>query len=126
MFDNNFSSTETSLTRSWHKYWRRWGVIKLSQKLWSHRKVGSLKDKLQVFVDYYRELYDSSSEDLGRQFPEQVDIPVFIEEHKQDLDRDITASVLEVAIQQMKLGKSPGLDGLTVEFYRTFKEIPPI
>lgn len=83
-----------------------------------------LRDKLQVFADYYNKLYYSSapSKDLMRQFLNQVDIPVFTEQHKQGLDRDITSGELEAEIQQVKLGKSPGLDGLTVEFLQTFKQ----
>ena len=40
-----------------------------------------------------------------------------------DLERDITAYEVKVALFQMKKNKSPGLDGLTVEFYQTYWNI---
>lgn len=42
------------------------------------------------------------------------------------LENQITSLEIETAIQQMKSGKAPGLDGLTTEFYKTFKtELTP-
>lgn len=39
---------------------------------------------------------------------------------KQVLNRDISTEEMEEAVRQMKNGKSPGCDGLTVEFYKKF------
>lgn len=47
---------------------------------------------------------------------------LFSEENKQGLDRDIASSKLEDTLQQMKLRESPGLEGLTLEFYRFLKD----
>lgn len=38
-------------------------------------------------------------------------------------DEDIKEEEIDVAIQQLKPGKSPGVDGLINEFYKTFREI---
>ena len=35
-------------------------------------------------------------------------------------DGEITVTECSDAVNEMKLNKSPGLDGLSVEFYRTF------
>ena len=37
-------------------------------------------------------------------------------------DGSVTLEECSEAIKNMKLNKSPGLDGLTVEFYKTFRE----
>lgn len=37
------------------------------------------------------------------------------------MDRDITLEELDQVVFKMKLGKSPGLDGFLVEFYKAFK-----
>lgn len=42
------------------------------------------------------------------------------EEDKMLLEKDLTISEIEGALKQMKKGKSPGIDGLTTEFYKTF------
>jgi hypothetical protein len=39
---------------------------------------------------------------------------------KLDCDGEVTDTDCSEAIGNMKLNKSPGLDGLTVEFYRAF------
>lgn len=40
------------------------------------------------------------------------------EEDKKILEEDLTTSELESALKQMKNGKSPGIDGITSEFYK--------
>jgi hypothetical protein len=42
------------------------------------------------------------------------------EKDKSICDGDITVTECSDAVNEMKLNKSPGLDGLSVEFYRTF------
>ena len=49
-------------------------------------------------------------------------IPQLNERQRERLDQDIMAEELDVALRKMKLNKSPGSDGLTVEFYRAFWE----
>ena len=39
------------------------------------------------------------------------------------LDEDITLEDMRLSISKMKKGKSPGLDGLTVEFYQEFFDV---
>ena len=42
------------------------------------------------------------------------------EEDKQNLDEEITAEEVVRAINKMPQGKSPGLDGFPVEFYKKY------
>lgn len=42
------------------------------------------------------------------------------EEDKLTLEKDLSISEIEIALKQMKNDKSPGIDGLSVEFYKTF------
>ena len=42
------------------------------------------------------------------------------ENDKLSCDGKVTVEECSYAIQKMKLNKSPGLDGMTVEFYRVF------
>lgn len=38
-------------------------------------------------------------------------------------DTEITEEEIDKAIRQLTMGKSPGIDGLTNEFYKNFREI---
>ena len=39
------------------------------------------------------------------------------------MDKNLTKLEIEEAIDSIKAGKSPGLDGLPAEFFQTFKEL---
>lgn len=87
--------------------------------------VARLKDKLKVFGGYYSKLYESlgSPEEDMAQFLGNLDMVMLSECHRHHLDSEITYLEIERAIQQVNLGKSPGLDSLTIQFYRTFKDL---
>lgn len=59
-----------------------------------------------------------------KQFMDNIDLPKISKDHEQGLNKDITVTEIENELQQMKLGKSSGLDGLTLEFHRSFKIEP--
>ena len=44
-------------------------------------------------------------------------------EDNENLTKTITLAELKTALFQMENGKSPGIDGLPIEFYKTFHEL---
>lgn len=56
------------------------------------------------------------------QFLENINLPMLSKDHKSNLDQDIAAVELESDLKQMKLEKSSGLDGLSLECYRGFQQ----
>lgn len=41
-------------------------------------------------------------------------------EEKQIIDKDLILSEIEIALKQMKNEKSPGIDGISIEVFKTF------
>ena len=79
--------------------------------------------------NYYEELYAKKFENLGEMdtFLEKYNLPKLNEKEAQSLNRLITAGEVEAVIKKLLAHKSPGLDGFTEEFYKTFKvELTPI
>ena len=73
--------------------------------------------------NYYENLYSSSYPDkiLSDQYIFNTNLdPKIGEIDKSNCDGEITLDECTNAIFKMKLNRSPGLDGLTVEFYRKF------
>lgn len=90
----------------------------------SGKKVRNMNSKLKLLADCYTELY-KSTHPCGNNiedFLKDVELPELSEEKQQRLNSNITYLEIETALLQMKLGKTPGLCGLPIEFYRTFKE----
>ena len=85
-----------------------------------------LKNKgkiLNTIKDYYEKLYKSKKTDeissIEYIFDTKLD-KILNDKEKLDCDGEVTDTECSEAIGNMKLNKSPGLDGLTVEFYRAF------
>ena len=55
-------------------------------------------------------------------FLEKYNLSQLSEEEAESLNRPITADEIETVIKKILTHKSPGLDGFTGEFYKTFKE----
>jgi hypothetical protein len=81
-------------------------------------------DILKVASNYYETLYTSknpNNNDID-DYMSRLDLPI-LDENKQRLcDGDISIQECEHAITNIKKNKSPGDDGLPVEFYNTFWE----
>ena len=83
------------------------------------------KEILNKIRDYYEKLYTSSNPDEELLHKYIFDKVKEREVNKDDFGRcdgKITIEECTNAINVMKLNKSPGLDGLTLEFYKTFWE----
>lgn len=52
----------------------------------------------------------------------KVAIPNIKEGHRQSLNQPVTMQEVDWAITNLKLGKTPGLYGLTAEFYNVFRD----
>ncbi len=73
--------------------------------------------------NYYQNLFNrKSTKSIGScsNFLETVNIPLISEKQRKFCDKEITLSELTESLESMKSGKTPGNDGLTVEFYKAF------
>ena len=79
------------------------------------------EELLKVAEDYYTKLYTPSKTDIIKQqrLLKNIDKTISITD-RQKLDAPITQDELKDAVQQLQNNKSPGLDGITEEFYKTF------
>ena len=80
-------------------------------------------DILSNIREYYKKLYSTQNPDKTSSDKYIFETKLDKEMDKNDksiCDGDITVEECSDAIYKMKLNKSPGLDGLTVEFYRKF------
>ena len=60
-------------------------------------------------------------------FWKKYNLPKLSEEEAENLNRPVTADILEAVIKKLPKHTSPGPDGFTGEFYKAFKEkITPI
>lgn len=59
---------------------------------------------------------------ISQSFLKSINLSVITNDQQLALNADITCRELEEALQCMKLGKTPRLDGLPTEIYRAFKE----
>lgn len=77
------------------------------------------------FRQFYENLYTSdcchTSEEQDL-FLDQLQFQTLTEDTQQELDRNLSIEEISQAIQSINSGKAPGLDGFTIEFYKTFKE----
>ena len=80
-------------------------------------------DILRIATKFYRELYTPKKLNLRKQnillgnITKQLGL-----EDREKLNAPITEEQVKIAIFQLLVGKSPGLDGIPIEFYREFWE----
>ena len=55
-------------------------------------------------------------------FLETYDLSKLNQEESENLNRQITPDEIEAVIKNLPAHKSPGTDGFTAEFYKTFKK----
>ncbi|KAK3531523.1 hypothetical protein QTP70_024911, partial [Hemibagrus guttatus] len=72
-------------------------------------------------VSFYSKLYRSELAAVQEVKEDFVsNLPKITEESSRELDRELTLEELEVALNSMQNGRSPGIDGLPVEFFKAF------
>ena len=73
---------------------------------------------------FYSKLYTKPSHTSDpTKFIQDAKLPKLGEEEQELLEKDITMIEIKIALDGMKNYKSPGPDGFTVEFYKTFWDI---
>lgn len=77
-----------------------------------------------TFWTYYENLYKSQTEfdpQAQKTFMDRLNIPTIPQEFAEQLEADLTQEVISTAIDDMKVGKTPGPDGIPVDLYNVFK-----
>ena len=79
-------------------------------------------DILNAEAEFYESLYTSSANhpDEVETYIEDAETPVLDDTSSLLCDGYLSANECYTSLKEMKLNKSPGSDGLTVEFYRKF------
>ena len=82
---------------------------------------GSVSRDVEIIMEqqvrFYEQLY---TEDTAVEFQSPPNKTKINNEHQLQLEQMATKEELGLALKQMKRNKSPGLDGLTAEFYKMF------
>ena len=83
------------------------------------------REEIQTaFQKYYNQLYTQpqlEGEQNIKQFLDSLNLPTLIEDQNNKLTADITVEELDKAISKLKSNKSPGPDGFSSEWYKTFR-----
>ena len=77
-----------------------------------------------IIRDYYEQLYGNEMDNLKEmdRFLEKFNLPRLSQEEIEIMSNPITSTEIEAVIKNLPKSKSPGPDGVTGEFYRTFRE----
>uniref|UniRef100_A0A8C2KCI6 Reverse transcriptase domain-containing protein n=1 Tax=Cyprinus carpio TaxID=7962 RepID=A0A8C2KCI6_CYPCA len=80
----------------------------------------------QEFMRFYKLLYTSQGTDMVKThtFQDKLDIPSLTKVPRDCLEGDLTEVEIQEAISCLDAGKSPGLDGFSIDFFKAF--IPKI
>jgi hypothetical protein len=83
-----------------------------------------LRKLKKLIRSYYKSLYSTKLENLDEMgdFLDRYQIPKLNQDHRNDLNSPITPKEIEAVIKILPTKRSPGTDGLSAEFYQTFKE----
>lgn len=83
-----------------------------------------------TFKNFYETLYTSQGNfpEETKRFLDKYNFQRLSEDAREALERDMTEDELKEAISKISPGKSPGLDGFTIEFFKAFlsKLIKPL
>ena len=84
--------------------------------------VSSNNEILTKIFNFYKALYQSrgSSKENISKYLKGIQFPQISNKHRQLCENPFSEAEASDSVQNLKLNKSPGLDGLTPEFYQTF------
>lgn len=89
-------------------------------KLPDGRETTDKKEIILQALSFYEELYSAQSCDPKAVECILKDVPKLKDESKKELEHSLSFGELSTACEQQSAGRSPGLDGLTSEFYKVF------
>lgn len=97
----------------------------------NHFEIITDKDRIvEEFASYYEKLYKqefNKDKKSIQAYLRKLELPKVSQENNVKLTKTITLQEVKKQIQALRRGKSPGDDGFTNEFYRTFsEEISPL
>ena len=78
---------------------------------------------LDEAANFYEKLYDDNNVDTDKiaEYLNSINVENTLNENdKYNCDKEVTIEELDFAIKNLKNNKSPGMDGLTPEFFKTF------
>lgn len=77
----------------------------------------------KMAMEFYEDVF--SAADCSQSAVEEMHrgLPTLNAVQAEQLDSDITLEEITIAVQQLSLGRSPGIDGLSSEFYKCFWEL---
>ena len=90
-----------------------------------NKEVCDSKEILTELHKFYSNLFERKLDvtpEKCKQFLDTINVPTILNEHKEKSNMPITLDELTENLFSMNGGKSPGNDGLTVEFYKQFWE----
>ena len=78
----------------------------------------------RIMRDYYKQLYANKMDNLEEMdtFLEKHNLSRLNQEEIENINRPITSTEIETVIKNLPTHKSPGPDGFTGEFYKTYRE----